>query len=176
MTDTMQAQIGIWHDSVALFLAEPLGTPAVLSLDENSVTGEVTFDVFTKIPAGSGFNMVIHTQDRAEQDFLPWILRDVECVREGFARCEVMDIILVKTRWGWRSKLPMKHDMPWPRARDCQSYYRAEELYREVKIRRLSATKAGVVPPSIPPHIQKDLTPRMRVEYFGGLNNTEAYA
>ena len=155
----MKVRLGIWHNEVAVFFDHDPGVALAVSLEPDTRRLFVTEDD----EHGS----------RARLDTAPlvdgfvWRVDAMGCEREGFSRCCLMDVHLVPTpNGGWMADLPPNHMLPWPMARDCDSYSRAEELMRECVVRKASADEAGVRMPPPPAPIQRELTPAMRVALF----------
>ena len=153
----MRVRLGIWHDQVAVYFRDrpPVGYAVELLPAAREV----------RLLPGNHYACLNH--DGAEDDMeFPWKLTDHGCDRGGFSRCCLMEVDLREAANGWRGDLPENYDMPWPRARDCESYLRAEELMRECIVRRDSAKAHGVIPPAPPAHVQILMTPAMRVALF----------
>lgn len=86
---------------------------------------------------------------------------------DGLPRCHIMPVKL--SYLGGRchhAVLPFDHELPWPVARDCESYMRKEELLAECMHRRDSAVRAGLRPKAPPGSVTRLLTPEMRVALF----------
>ncbi len=156
----MRVRLGIWHDEVAVFFDQDPGVALAVSLEPDTRRLFVTEDEEHGDRAHSDSAM------RGRDEF-EWRVDAMGCEREGFSRCCLMDVDLVPTpNGGWTADLPQNHEMPWPHARDCVSYSRADELMRECVVRKASAVAAGVPMPPPPPPIQMELTPAMRLELF----------
>ncbi len=152
----MRVRLGIWHDEVAIFFATYMPEQYVVELDPTLRE--------LRIMKGSGGMMY---NDTAVQDTeFPWRLDAVGCDRKGFSRCCLMEVDMVEHHNGWSAVLPANHLLPWPQARDCESYSRAEELMRECVLRKNSADAAGEHMLTPPASIQMELTPAMRVTLF----------
>ncbi len=155
----MRVRLGIWHDEVAVFFDHDPGVALAVSLESDMRRLFVAEDDEHGDRAYRDTASVV--------DGFVWRVDAMQCEREGFSRCCLMDVHLVPTsNGGWVADLPPNHEMPWPHARDCTSYLRAEELMRECVVRRDSARDAGVHMPPPPAPIQRELTPAMRVALF----------
>lgn len=153
----MRVRLGIWHGEVAVFFARHLSEELLVELDPASRELRVI-----RSPDGG----LMHNDTAVEHTDFPWRLDAYDCDREGFSRCCLMEVDLAEHANGWSAVLPPNHLLPWPKARDCESYLRSEELMRECAVRRDSADAAGVRMPPPPACIQGELTPAMRVALF----------
>ncbi len=152
----MRVRLGIWHGEVAVFFARYLGEELHVELDAASRE-------FRLLRGGS---LMYHDPCDDSRMGFPWRLHGEDCGREGFSRCCLMEVDMTELANGWVATLPPNHRLPWPRARDCPSYSRVEELMRECVVRKESADRAGerMTPP--PASVQMELTPAMRVALF----------
>lgn len=153
----VMAKLGIWHDRVSVqFIDKPEGTYCV-ELDREA--GEVHIV--------QGINSAVLGAADAEERFqYPWRIDDHATDRDGFARCSLMQMTLATVTNGYWGRLPPNHELPWPHARDCESYLQSEELMTECRTRAASAKAAGVPVPPPPAHITQALTREMRLELF----------
>jgi len=60
-------------------------------------------------------------------------------------------------------KLMPDHMLPWPKVRDCQSYWPPEEIFKEIVVRRKSCLSSGGRWTTPPGAIVSHLTPDLRV-------------
>ncbi len=153
----MRVRLGIWHDEVAVFFATYMSGEYTVELDPASRE--------LRIIKGEG-HMVYHDPADGARMGYPWRMDAFDCDREGFSRCCLMEVDMVEHANGWSAVLPANHLLPWPHARDCGSYSRAEELMRECVLRKDSADAVGERMPPLPAPIQTELTPAMRVALF----------
>jgi len=160
----VRALLGIWHDDLALLLMERPEQPLELSIGRLGCgRGELIVTI------GEGSHATVHTAERLECCDYPYIVRTPREPDDGFARCSLMRIDLGQAglnRSAMRALLPPDHEFPWPRARDCDAYLRAEELMRDCLLRKDSATRHKARMPAPPANIQRLMTPEMRVALF----------
>lgn len=155
----LAARFGMWHDCVSLHLSFKSDSP--LRMELCSDTRELR--VFE---ADDGYRAALHGVDEEAVAF-PWRIDDFLCEREGFARCSMMDVRLEDDGPGsWVCVLPPDHELPWPVARDCEAYLRAEELMAECRMRKVSSEVAGERMRPPPAEVQRILTREMRLELF----------
>ena len=153
----MKVRLGIWHDEVAVFFARYLPEEYAVELDLASRELRI-------IKGGS--HVMYHDPCDDSRMGYPWRIDAPDCDREGFSRCCLMEVALTEHANGWSAVLPPNHMLPWPHARDCLSYSRADELMRECVVRRDSARDAGEPMPPPPAGVQRELTSAMRVALF----------
>lgn len=158
LNDTLPIRFGIWHDCLGIYMSSDPGIRITADLEDGYIT-------LCEDPAGLSFSLDrIDGEDR--YDF-PWRVDFKEVDTKPYARCCLNRIILTRNQDGLlRAKLPLNHELPWPRARDCESYDRKSELMHECEVRQLSAKAAGVRMAAPPKSIQQELTPTMRVKLF----------
>lgn len=153
----MKIRLGIWHDEVSVFFREDPRRGFRVELD-----GQHRLLVLLPGDFSARLNSV------GAEDIMdfPWRLDDRNCSRNGFSRCCLMEVDLQPDGNALVGPLLDNHDMPWPRARDCNTYLRAEELMLECLVRKNSAKAAGKPMPTPPAHVQVLMTPEMRVALF----------
>lgn len=156
----MRVRLGIWHNEVAVFFDHDPGVPIEIVLEPDARMLYLTPDLKHGVPAYND------NCRHYNNDGYTWRVDAMYCEREGFSRCSLMYVDLLENPAGWHAHLLPNHLLPWPVARDCPSYSRAEELMRECIIRKDSANQYSEHMPPPPRNIQMELTPDMRVALF----------
>lgn len=160
----MKALLGIWHSEYVLFMRTQPTFTGLLSLHrDDSLQGYLRLQQDTQ----GGKDACLHKADAEETMDYPWVFRSQRPDNDGFARCSLMPVMLKReSRYDMVVSLPHDHLLPWPLAKDCESYIRSEELIRDLAIRRAHAKMIGTTFPTPPANIVKAMSPRQRKEMF----------
>ncbi len=164
----MFVRLGIWHDYVALYLRYRNPRPLCVWLERRADGGRrlvVEEDL-------EGHFAVRDHADGETTTAYPYRVSMPRDPADDLTRCRLMEVHMAPMDYGrfgptlWHADLPLDHELPWPKVRDCKAYRQLNELMGECERRCESARTHGVRAPAPPPDVQLLLTREMRVALF----------
>lgn len=157
-----RARFGIWHDHTVLFMQDRLfgDYDMVLTAAPEDMRELRVYE------GGPCTVQKVMESNLYAYDMWPYYFRSSNMDHTGFCHCGPLDVNLVARRDHWYCELPPNHELPWPHVRDFKSYDTPGELMKECEMRSESARLHGtqMTAPSL--HIERALTPAMRVKLF----------
>lgn len=165
--------VGLWHDHLAIQCSreEQAEIEATLEttrfevlLDEKNHT--VSIWPSTSDADGKCFHLLSTTQEEAGHGQALLFSKDLAL--ESIARFALTPVDFELTDLGvLHARIDADYKLPWPKLRDCQSYYTPDEMFRQVMLRRRHALEAGEKRmPSIPDKWLEQIGAENRIRIF----------
>lgn len=168
---SLRAMLGIWHDRVSVGISEFDREALELELGATRFQMVIGNDRRLYLYASGEAGNLFTGQGEAQQ---PGNEVNLTCTREAgqieTSRCCNHWVIMLPGEFlghqAYCLDLPLDHQLPWPKLRDCDSYWVPAEVMKEIVRRRRSALDAKHPVPTPPASFTKRLTAQQRTDLW----------